>query len=50
MIEIVVDLWKYLRCRKKIWLAPVILMLLLLGVLIFSSSGTAIAPFVYTVF
>ncbi|MBW2699762.1 MAG: hypothetical protein JRF33_02995 [Deltaproteobacteria bacterium] len=44
------DLWGFLRVRKKFWLAPLILALLLLGFVIVFSSGTAIAPFIYTVF
>ena len=44
------DLWGFLRVRKKFWLAPLILALLLLGFVIVFSSGTAIVPFIYTVF
>ncbi|HEX6983570.1 MAG TPA: DUF5989 family protein [Balneolaceae bacterium] len=44
------DLWSFLRVRKKFWLLPLILTLLLFGVLIVLSSGTAIAPFIYSVF
>lgn len=44
------DLWGFLRVRKKFWLVPLILALLLLGFVIVFSSGTAIAPFIYTVF
>jgi len=44
------DLWGFLRVRKKFWLLPVIIVLLLIGVLIVLSSGTAVAPFVYTLF
>lgn len=49
-MELLVDIWKYLRMRKKYWLMPVILALLLLGALVVLTSGTAIAPFIYTVF
>ena len=44
------DLWGFLRERKKFWLLPIILILLLFGVLIVLTSGTAIAPFIYTLF
>ncbi len=42
------DLWGFLKERKKFWLLPIILTLLLFGVLIVLTSGTAIAPFIYT--
>lgn len=44
------DLWGFMRERKKFWLLPIILVLLLFGVLIVFTSGSAIAPFIYTVF
>ena len=44
------DLWDFLKVRKKFWLAPIILVLLLFGVLIVLTSGSAIAPFIYTWF
>ncbi|MBU1230623.1 MAG: hypothetical protein KKA55_04880 [Proteobacteria bacterium] len=44
------DLWDFLKVRKKFWLAPIILVLLLFGVLIVLTSGSAIAPFIYTLF
>ncbi|MGE0560391.1 MAG: DUF5989 family protein [Flavobacteriales bacterium] len=44
------DLWLFLKERKKIWLAPVILILLILGLLIVFGGSSAIAPFVYTLF
>lgn len=44
------DLWGFLRTRKKYWLIPIILMLLFFGALIFLTSGTAISPFIYTLF
>jgi hypothetical protein len=48
-MEIIRDLWGFLKERKKWWLLPMIVMLLLVGVLIFS-SGSAVAPFIYTLF
>jgi hypothetical protein len=44
------DLWGFLKVRKKFWLLPIILVLLLFGALIIMTSGTAIAPFIYTLF
>ena len=50
MLEFLIDLWQFMRVRKKFWLAPIIIVLLLLGVLIVFAEGTAVAPFVYTLF
>jgi hypothetical protein len=44
------ELWSFLRARKKFWLTPIILMLLRLGGLVVLSSGSAVAPFIYTLF
>jgi hypothetical protein len=49
-MNVLVDLWGFLKVRKKYWLLPTILALLLFGGLIFFTSGTAIAPFIYTLF
>ncbi len=43
-------LWEFLRVRKKWWLAPIIALSLLLGMLIVATQGTAVAPFIYTLF
>ena len=50
MLEFLIDLWDFMRVRKKFWLAPIIVVLLLLGGLIVFAEGTAVAPFVYTLF
>jgi hypothetical protein len=50
MIELLKDLWSFMRVRKKFWLAPIILVMLLLGGLIVLSQGSAVAPFIYTLF
>jgi hypothetical protein len=50
MLDLLKDLWAFLRVRKKFWLAPIVLVLLLLGVLIVLSQGSAVAPFIYTLF
>ncbi len=49
-MSIVTDFWQFLRERKKWWLLPMIIVLLLIGVLIVMTSGSAIAPFIYTLF
>ena len=50
MLEFLSDLWQFMRVRKKFWLAPIIIVLLLLSILIVFAEGTAVAPFVYTLF
>lgn len=49
-MEFIRDLWEFLKVRKKFWLLPLILVLLIFGVLIVLTSGSAIAPFIYTLF
>ncbi|WP_395002135.1 DUF5989 family protein [uncultured Helicobacter sp.] len=49
-MSILKELWQFLKVRKKFWLFPVILMMLFLGALIVLSQGSAIAPFIYTIF
>lgn len=50
MLDLLEDLWGFLKVRKKFWLAPIILVLLLLGALIVFSQGSVVAPFIYTLF
>tara|TARA_E500000178_G_C16677141_1_gene597727 strand:+ start:531 stop:683 length:153 start_codon:yes stop_codon:yes gene_type:complete len=50
MIEILKDLWIYAKVRKKFWLLPIIILLLIFGILIVLSEGSAVAPFIYTLF
>jgi uncharacterized membrane protein YjdF len=50
MLELIRDLWAFLKERKKLWLAPIILILLVLGMLVVLTQGSALAPFVYTLF
>jgi hypothetical protein len=50
MMEFIKDLWDFMKERKKFWLAPIILVMLLLGVLIVVAQGSAVAPFIYTLF
>jgi hypothetical protein len=44
------ELWMFLKVRKKIWLLPIVIMLLLLGTLLFLTEGSVVAPFIYTIF
>jgi len=44
------EFWKFLKMRKKYWLFPILLVLLLFGALIVLSQGSAVAPFIYTIF
>ncbi len=44
------ELWKFMRVRKKFWLAPILLVLALFGGLIVLTQGSAVAPFIYTLF
>ncbi len=50
IVDFLQDLWGFLKVRKKYWLAPLILTMLLLGGLIVFTQGSAIAPFIYTLF
>ena len=49
-MEILKELWSFLRVRKKLWLAPIIIVLVILGGLLILAQGSVIAPFVYTLF
>ncbi|MEP7168822.1 MAG: DUF5989 family protein [Bacteroidota bacterium] len=49
-MELLKDLWNFLKNRKKLWLAPMVIVLLLMGLLLVVGGGSAIAPFIYTLF
>jgi competence protein ComGC len=49
-MEFLKDFWMFLKERKKFWLAPVILVLVIIGLLIVFGGSSAIAPFIYTLF
>jgi hypothetical protein len=49
-LSILSEFWEFMKVRKKWWLAPIILFLVLLGALILLTEGSAIAPFIYTLF
>jgi hypothetical protein len=50
MGELVLELWAFMKERKKFWLLPIILVLVLFGGLIFFTQGSVVAPFIYTLF
>jgi hypothetical protein len=50
MIELLKEFWEFLKVRKKYWLLPIFIILILFGSLIVLSQGTAVAPFIYTIF
>lgn len=50
MCDFIMELWGFMKERKKFWLAPIILVLVLLGGLIVLTQGSAVAPFIYTLF
>lgn len=49
-MSLVRELWAYMRERKKWWLAPVLLVMMLVGALLVFAQGSALAPFIYTIF
>jgi Family of unknown function (DUF5989) len=49
-MSILVELWQFMRVRKKYWLLPIVLVMALFGGLIVLTQGSAVAPFIYTVF
>jgi hypothetical protein len=50
MMSIFAELWMFMRVRKKYWLAPILFLLLVLGGLVILAQGSAVAPFIYTLF
>lgn len=50
MLSVVKELWAFLRVRKKLWLAPLIIVMLLVGILLITAQNSALAPFIYTLF
>ena len=50
MKDLLQDLWAFMRERKKYWLVPIVIVMLLVGILIVLAPNSALAPFVYTIF
>ena len=49
-MKFLIELWNFLKIRKKLWLAPVIIVMVVFGALIIFTQGTVVSPFVYTLF
>ncbi len=49
-MDLLKEMWAFLKVRKKFWLLPIVIILLLLGVLIVFTESSAVAPFIYTLF
>ena len=49
-MSFIIEFWRFLRVRKKFWLLPMVFMLVLFGGLIVLAQGSAVAPFIYTIF
>jgi hypothetical protein len=49
-MSLLVELWSFMRVRKKFWLLPILIMMVLLGGLIVLTKGSAVAPFIYALF
>ncbi len=50
IFDLLVDLWDFLKVRKKYWLAPLIFSIVFLGILVITTQGSVIAPFIYSIF
>lgn len=50
LLDLTRDIWDFLKVRKKFWLAPLIITIVLMGALIVVSQGSVIAPFIYSIF
>lgn len=50
MLDILRELWSFLRVRKKYWLMPIVLVLVAIGGILIAAKGSVIAPFIYTLF
>lgn len=49
-MELMLELWAFMKVRKKFWLLPILLLMMMFGMLIVLTQGTAVAPFIYTMF
>jgi len=49
-MDFIKELWKFLQVRKKLWLSPIIIVMVILGGLLILAQGSVIAPFIYTIF
>jgi hypothetical protein len=49
-VDFILELWTFLRVRKKLWLAPIIIVMVVVGGLLILAQGSVVAPFIYTLF
>ncbi len=49
-IDLMIDIWDFLKIRKKYWLAPLIITIVIMGTLIIFTQGSVVAPFIYSIF
>ena len=49
-MEFIKELWEFLKIRKKLWLAPIIILMIILGGILIFVEGSVLAPFIYTIF
>lgn len=49
-MSLLIELWRFMRARKKFWLLPILIVMFLLGGLLVLAKGSAVAPFIYTLF
>jgi hypothetical protein len=49
-VSFIAELWEFLRARKKFWLMPIVVIMLIFGGLVILTKGSAVAPFIYTIF
>jgi len=49
-VSFIAELWRFMRARKKFWLLPILIVMALFGGLLFLAQGSAVAPFIYTIF
>ena len=49
-MDFLVELWRFMRVRKKFWLTPMLIMMVVFGGLVMLTKGSAVAPFIYTLF
>jgi hypothetical protein len=50
MLDFLAELWRFMRARKKFWLLPILIMMVVFGGLVVLTKGSALAPFIYTLF
>ena len=49
-MKLLIELWRFLKIRKKLWLAPIVIIMVVFGGLLYLAQGSVVAPFIYTLF